>query len=127
MRQFDPLPLTGNITAEQQRTRLLIFLAWLFLIAWFWSTHVFWRDEVRAFTLALSGSNVVEMVRIIHGEGHPALWYLILRAPSNISLSRNPADNRGSNWRRCDGVIHFPVALSARDCSSGIIQFLWRI
>ncbi|MCL6698209.1 hypothetical protein LZ496_05360 [Sphingomonas sp. NSE70-1] len=42
--------------------------------------HVFWRDEVRALTLALSGDNTIEMLRNLHGEGHPALWYLLLRA-----------------------------------------------
>ena len=49
----------------------------------FWG-HVVWRDEVRAFSLALSGSNVVEMLRNVHGEGHPALWYLILRGAHDL-------------------------------------------
>jgi hypothetical protein len=43
-----------------------------------------WRDEVRAFSLALSGSNVVEMLSNVHGEGHPALWYLILRGAHTL-------------------------------------------
>jgi hypothetical protein len=34
---------------------------------------------VRALSLALSGSNLFDMLRNVHGEGHPALWYLILR------------------------------------------------
>jgi len=45
---------------------------------------VFWRDEVRAFSLALSGSNYAEMLRAVHGEGHPALWYLILRGAHDL-------------------------------------------
>lgn len=69
----------GDVTDGDRRVRLLLFLAWLALVAWFCTTHVFWRDEVRAFSLALSGSNVFEMLGNVHGEGHPALWYLILR------------------------------------------------
>jgi hypothetical protein len=74
----------GEATQRDRRFRLLIFIAWLALVAWLLSTHVFWRDEVRAFSLALSGSNLVEMLRNVHGEGHPALWYLILRGAHDL-------------------------------------------
>lgn len=64
--------------------RIALFVGWLALAAWFCLTHVFWRDEVRAFSLALSGSNVIDMLRNVHGEGHPALWYLILRGGHDL-------------------------------------------
>ena len=32
-----------------RRIRFLLFLLWLALALWFCSTHIFWRDEVRAF------------------------------------------------------------------------------
>ncbi|MFL6727223.1 MAG: hypothetical protein ACJ8FS_12020 [Sphingomicrobium sp.] len=67
-----------------RRVRLLLFIVWLSLVLWFCTTHTFWRDEVRAFSLALSGSNYAEMLRTVHGEGHPALWYLILRGAHDI-------------------------------------------
>jgi hypothetical protein len=35
-------------------------------------------------TLALAGDTVVDMLREIHGEGHPALWYLLLRGAHAI-------------------------------------------
>src|SRR5881227_1871597 len=76
--------LGGTATAGDRRYRLILFLAWLVLVSWLLSGHVFWRDEVRAFSLALSGSNVIEMLRNVHGEGHPALWYLILRGAHNL-------------------------------------------
>jgi MFS family permease len=76
--------VTHDSGGRDWQPRLIFFVAWLALIAWFCSTHVFWRDEVRALTLALSGSNVVEMLRNVHGEGHPALWYLILRAAHEL-------------------------------------------
>jgi len=59
--------------------RALLWLAWLALVLFLASHHVFWRDEVRAFSIALQGENVGEMLRGLHGEGHPAIWYLLLR------------------------------------------------
>jgi hypothetical protein len=41
--------------------------------------HVVWRDEMRALSLALTGDSVFDMLRALRGEGHPALWYLMLR------------------------------------------------
>ena len=49
-------------------------------VVWLAAHHAMWRDEVRALTLALSGDNVLAMLRNMHGDGHPALWYLLLRA-----------------------------------------------
>jgi hypothetical protein len=78
-------PLVGGTHSARDRQALLIlFLLWLALVIWLTVGHVFGRDEVRAFSLALSGSNVVEMLQNVHGEGHPALWYLILRAGHDI-------------------------------------------
>ncbi|PDT05589.1 hypothetical protein CO666_02995 [Rhizobium chutanense] len=60
--------------------KALIFMAWLAVAsALCWSETV-WRDEVRALSLALQGDNFIDMLRQMHGEGHPALWYILLRA-----------------------------------------------
>ena len=64
--------------------RVLLFACWCVLAGWLWWTHVVWRDEVRAFSLALSGSNLAGMLHAVHGEGHPALWYLILRGAHDL-------------------------------------------
>ncbi|WP_395622553.1 hypothetical protein [Sphingomonas daechungensis] len=74
----------GPVTAQDRRLRFILLLAWVALAAWFCVNHVFWRDEVRAFSLALSGSNPLEMLGNVHGEGHPALWYIILRGLHDI-------------------------------------------
>ena len=71
-------------TRASRRIRVILFFAWLALALWFCASHIFWRDEVRAFSLALSGANYVEMLRNVHGEGHPALWYLILRGAHDL-------------------------------------------
>ena len=60
--------------------RVAAFAAWLAVVAWLSFNHAFWRDEVRAFSLAVQGETLAAMLRDLHGEGHPALWYLLLRA-----------------------------------------------
>ncbi|MGY3446617.1 MULTISPECIES: hypothetical protein [unclassified Bradyrhizobium] len=58
---------------------LLLLAGWIALTGFQISRHVMWRDEVRALTIALDGDDVIAMLRGLHGEGHPALWYLLLR------------------------------------------------
>ncbi|WP_244064367.1 hypothetical protein [Bradyrhizobium sp. Ce-3] len=58
---------------------LLLLAGWIALVSFQIARHVMWRDEVRALTIALNGDDVIAMLRGLHGEGHPALWYLLLR------------------------------------------------
>src|SRR5579863_1095241 len=60
--------------------RLALFVAWILIVVWLASRHVLWRDEVRALSFALASDNWIGMLRHLHGEGHPALWYILLRA-----------------------------------------------
>lgn len=84
------LPLLGGDgPARRERlVRLALFGAWLLVAGWLAHEHVFWRDEVRAFSLALSGDSTMAMLRNIQGEGHPALWYLLLRGVHALLGSR---------------------------------------
>ncbi|MFL6721548.1 MAG: hypothetical protein ACJ8FT_07070 [Sphingomonas sp.] len=84
MRRSLPSFVADPEAPREWRTRIVLFGLWLALVAWFCATHVFWRDEVRAFSLALSGSSYAEMLGNVHGEGHPALWYLILRGAHQL-------------------------------------------
>ena len=59
--------------------RIALFVGWCALTLWLASHHVFWRDEVRALSIALAGDDLPAMLRGLQGEGHPALWYLLLR------------------------------------------------
>ena len=89
MSSFIYSPLAGeNSVAPRGLPRIILLLFWILLVGWFLSDHVFWRDEVRALTLALSGENLAEMLRNVHGEGHPALWYILLRAAHEIAPYR---------------------------------------
>ena len=72
------LPLAAD-DRRHPAFRLLLLGAWLAAALFLVSHHAMWRDEVRAYSLALTGEGVVDMLRAVQGEGHPALWYLLLR------------------------------------------------
>jgi hypothetical protein len=55
-----------------------IFVLWFGLVLLMVWHHAFWRDEVRALSAARYGDDVVAMLRNLD-QGHPALWYLMLR------------------------------------------------
>jgi hypothetical protein len=63
---------------------LVIFAAWAAIVVVGLLHHAFWRDEVRALTLALDADSLSSIPAAIHGEGHPALWYLLLRTSYDI-------------------------------------------
>jgi hypothetical protein len=76
--------MAGEANPRDLRARALLFAAWVAITLMLVAQHVFWRDEVRAFSFALQGDNVVDMLRRLHGEGHPAIWYLLLRGAHAI-------------------------------------------
>lgn len=49
--------------------------------------HEMWRDEVRAFSVATRAATWGQMLSDLHQEGHPALWYVVLRAGYAITHS----------------------------------------
>ena len=64
---------------DHSRQVLWIALAWAAVVVFLMTRHVVWRDEVRALSLALQGDDLLAMLRGLRGEGHPAVWYLMLR------------------------------------------------
>jgi hypothetical protein len=54
-------------------------LSWIAIVCLQIVHHTMWRDEVRVLSIALAGDNLLTMLRGLHGEGHPALWYLLVR------------------------------------------------
>lgn len=67
--------------------RVVLFAVWLALAVFLAARHVMWRDEVRAWTLALQGQGYAQMLAGLRGEGHPALWYLMLRTGHDLFAS----------------------------------------
>ena len=50
--------------------------------------HEMWRDEVRAFSVATRAASWGQMLSDLHQEGHPALWYAVLRAGYAVTHSK---------------------------------------
>src|SRR5512141_2772058 len=48
--------------------------------------HEMWRDEVRALSVATQGSWPT-MFSELHHEGHPSLWYILLRCAFALTHS----------------------------------------
>ena len=65
--------------------RFLLFGLWLAAVGALAWRHVIWRDEARALSFAIQGQDWIAMLRGLHGDGHPALWYLLLRAAYGIT------------------------------------------
>ena len=61
-------------------------LFWLALLAFVVVTtllamhHEMWRDEVRAFSVAIRATSIPALFESLRVEGHPSLWYLVLAA-----------------------------------------------
>jgi hypothetical protein len=66
-------------------TRILLFGLWLAAVGALAWRHVIWRDEARALSFAIQGEDWIAMLRGLHGDGHPALWYFLLRSAHGIT------------------------------------------
>ncbi|WP_189620892.1 hypothetical protein [Novosphingobium colocasiae] len=60
--------------------RALLLAVWVVLVGYLSIHHVFWRDEVRALSFAIQGDDLAQMFAKVRGDGHPLVWFLILRA-----------------------------------------------
>ncbi|MBZ5660958.1 MAG: hypothetical protein LAO08_11175 [Acidobacteriia bacterium] len=70
--------------AHRRLIALAMFVVWLGVVSFLAWTHLVWRDEVRALSKALQGDSVFAMLKALRGEGHPAVWYLLLRAAHTL-------------------------------------------
>lgn len=57
---------------------ILLMALWLSLVVFTMAHHEFWRDEIRALSLAQSAQNPIDLFQHIRYEGHPFLWYFLL-------------------------------------------------
>jgi hypothetical protein len=67
----------------------IALLAWAVIVLGTASQHEFWRDEVRALSVAQSAASPFDLFNAIHNEGHPILWYLLLYV-GNAILPNSP-------------------------------------
>jgi hypothetical protein len=62
-----------------------ILLMWLAVVITVSAKHELYRDEVRALSIALEPNWFWQLPTTLKNEGHPVLWYLILRAGFSLT------------------------------------------
>lgn len=67
------------------RLVLLVWGAWLALVCLITGFHEYWRDEVRAASIATTLPSYRAVLSELHIEGHPAVWYILLRTAWHVS------------------------------------------
>ncbi len=80
----------GTVAADRISGRVLwpSLGAFIVLTSAMAMRHAMWRDEVRAFSTAIHPSSWFDLIGSIHQEGHPIVWYAILR--TGYALTRSP-------------------------------------
>jgi hypothetical protein len=63
-----------------RRQHWVLLGAYVALIVLLSVYHELWRDEVRALSVAIDAPSWAAMFADLHHEGHPSLWYVVLRA-----------------------------------------------
>jgi|CXWL01.1.fsa_nt_gi hypothetical protein len=58
---------------------------WLAVVIVATTRHEYWRDEVRAWSLAREAISPLDLFHLIRYEGHPVLWYLLLYIGKSIT------------------------------------------
>lgn len=71
--------LNTLITVREKHIINAALLVWILIVGVTALNHEMWRDEVRALCMALDGDNFWDLFKTLRNEGHPILWYLILR------------------------------------------------
>ena len=66
----------------------LLFVAWCVVVLFAVSRHEYWRDEIRAFSLARHSHSLVELFHNLKDEGHPMLWHVLLYVGYGVTGSK---------------------------------------
>lgn len=83
-----PPQVPGGDEADRRLLQgIVLWLVWLGIVVVGAMHHELWRDETRALSMALHGDTFVSVFGTLRNEGHPALWYLLLRAGYAMSGS----------------------------------------
>lgn len=81
VRLLRPLFDAAWLDESPRRRSILIAagVAWLAVVLATLSCHEFSRDEVRALSIAIAAPSLVELPELLRDEGHPVVWYALLR------------------------------------------------
>lgn len=71
--------LTEIVSTQEKNIINIALFAWVVIVVMTALHHEMWRDEVRALAMALEPDNILGLFKTLRNEGHPILWYIILR------------------------------------------------
>ena len=69
-----------DISKSYKLFLILIFALWFAIVVITVMHHEYWRDEIRALSLVLDSGSWVQLSTHIKNEGHPILWYALIKA-----------------------------------------------
>ena len=80
------LPQTRDYFADAKFRIIAIAVLgiWLAGVIFTATRHEFYRDEVRAFSLARAAVSPLDLFPLLRDEGHPLLWYVLLYVGKSI-------------------------------------------
>lgn len=84
-------PPAGHTDPHERRFALVATACYLAILMLLVSFHEPWFDELQAWRIAIDSRSLADLVRNLEYEGHPILWYLVLRAAGGISRSWSAA------------------------------------
>lgn len=100
MRTADPCRLKADIVGfftnasweKKSRLRRLMFVAavfavWAYAVIKTVSRHEYFRDEIRAYSIALASPSLWQLPKLLINEGHPIVWYALLHLLHEIVVS----------------------------------------
>lgn len=82
-----PPAIGQRASATEIRIEWIAFAVFLSLTITLAANHVMWRDEVRALSVAIHSTSWSDLWSNLHSEGHPILWYAILRLGYGVTHS----------------------------------------
>jgi hypothetical protein len=74
----------SDASTHKRSIALAMFVAWLCVVSFLSWTHLVWRDEVKVLSIAIKSDSVFAMLKELRWEGHPSVWYLLLRAAHTL-------------------------------------------
>lgn len=105
------LPRTRGVssTVTTRAIGITLIALWLAGVVLVTLNHEYWRDEVRAWSLARQATSPFELPALVRYEGHPLLWYLLLFIGTSI----------------VDSPLILPIT-STLVALAAVMLFLWR-
>jgi hypothetical protein len=72
------------VQSQEKIIKWIAVMLWLCIAGYTSMHHEIWRDEMRALSLAIQHNTFSELFQDLTNEGHPILWYLLLKGAYTI-------------------------------------------